>query len=192
MKKTIAIVMALLVIASVSAFGQGVKGQMRITGYGGYSLGFGDAFKDYNVPPVKVTSSAGLTFGGMFHYGVTDKLLVGGEVMFQSYKAKTEITGAYSQYFGYASGSATDTKANFLGNAMYAFNYDDAKAIFLIVGAGIYDSDFGINGGFAYTKQLSPTWYLYVAPRLHIVFSSGATAMLLQLAAGAQFLIPAK
>jgi hypothetical protein len=164
---------------------------MRATGYAGWSLGFGDAFDDIVYNGYKHTSDAGFTIGGMFHYGVTDKILVGGELMFQSYRWKNRLTGSVVPYVGFVETSGSDTKANFLGSAMYAFNYEDAQTIFLIAGAGIYDSDFGINGGVAYTKQLSPEWYLYVAPRLHIIFSA-STAMLLQLAAGVQYFIPAK
>ena len=95
MKRALLLMLALCLVLSVSALGQdedeGLKGKMFVSGYGGYTIGMGDAFFDEEetIGGVTVGASfkAGISFGGAFHYGVTEKLLVGGELGLQSYKA---------------------------------------------------------------------------------------------------------
>lgn len=186
MKKAILILAGVLLLASC-ALGQVPKGKMMATAYGGYSFGFGDAFKDFDYYYGKTSSSAGINFGGIFNYFVNDKFAVGGEIFVQHYGWKNEYTTYYGGY-GVGNYSGGDTKANFLFNGLYPLNYSEEKAMYIMAGAGVYDSDFGINGGLAYFKQLSPNIDLYIAPRFHIIFSS-ASAMLLQLSAGASFAI---
>lgn len=205
MRKLIVVLMVMLLVSGVSAFGQGLKGKMAISGYGGYSIGMGDAFKDYESFNYKYSSSAGITFGGMFHYGVTEKMMVGGELMMQSYKFEGEYKGGsiLDDYLkrgtlGKTSGiqqgvdlsySDTETKLNFLASALYALNYTEETAFYLIFGAGFYDfgdTEIGFNGGLMYTKQISPSMDLFGAPRFHVVMAD-ETVMLLQLTAGVQF-----
>ncbi|MFH2056611.1 MAG: hypothetical protein ABIJ61_11680 [bacterium] len=188
MKRTLLILVGLMLIAA-SLSGQGLKGTMMITGYGGYTLGFGDAFKDYDLGYYKFSSSAGITFGGIFTYFVSPKFGIGGELYMQSYKWESEYTGPTGIYYLDYSYSDSETKLNFLFDALYPLNYSDEKAMYLIFGAGAYDygdTEIGAHGGIAYMKQLSPNIDLYIAPRFHVVFAD-ETVMMVQITAGAAF-----
>lgn len=194
MKRTLLIFAALMLIAA-SLSGQGLKGKMLLTGYGGYSIGFGDAFDDFEAFGVKSSFGPNFNFGAMFHYGVSPKFLIGAELMLQNYKYEAEYSSAYDftgffkradvEQFDY-SVSESDMNTHILFNAMFAPSYKEEGGIYFLFGGGLYDDEFGANGGLAYLKQLSPNMNLYIAPRLHVIFASDMI-MLLQASAGVQF-----
>ena len=195
MKKVLIAVLAVCLIISASAFSQvDVKGQMLASGYGGYTLGFGDPFgdTDYSYSGVTATSSysAGIGFGGMFHYGITEKLMIGGEIGFQSYKAEVDIPGqtVMGVTIPGVSESTTSTENNILGNCLYAMSYEDESALFLTFGGGIYgggDSEIGFFGGILYRKAFGNIQG-FIMPRFHYVMTDTAMKMF-QIAAGVQF-----
>lgn len=191
MKRTLLLAGLLCLALSVTVCGQNLKGEMMIGGYAGYTLGFGDAFKDYEEPGFKLSSSAGFNFGGMFHYGINEKMMIGGELGLQQYKADMEAVGTAPIGTIVVEGSDTETKLNILFNGLYALNYTEDKAMFLTAGAGIYDSDFGLFGGILYRWAVSPTVFVFAMPRFHIVLAD-STFELLQLSAGVQIPIGAK
>ncbi len=145
------------------------EGKMIASGFLGYTFGFGDAFEYID---------AGLNFGGSYHYGITEKYLVGGELSFQTYKFDLGPLGDHSE-----------TELNILATALMDLNTTDEGGLFLTGGVGIYggeSSSFGINGGIVYTKAVAETIKLFGMPRLHIILDDN-TPMMLSLSVGAQF-----
>lgn len=190
MKRALLLMLALCLVLSVSAMGQdeaaGLKGKMFVSGYGGYTIGFGDVFKDYEETTVLgdicISSDAGISFGGAFHYGVTEKLLVGGELGLQSYKAELTIMGV--------SESETETEMNILASGLYALNYvEDEQAFFLAFGVGQYGGwdEFGFNAGVLYSKKMGEKLSVFVMPRFHYVMVDPDAAMMFQVVAGVTF-----
>jgi hypothetical protein len=144
----------------------------------------------------------------MFHYGIGEKLMFGGELGFQIYeqKASGSVAGV-----AFPDTSTSEVKLNILFNGLYAFNYvEGEQGFFLTFGGGIYgglggvldleqaiddlmagkevDEDgiaFGVNGGFLYTRMVSESLGLFVMPRFHLVFSD-PTAKMFQIVAGVQ------
>ncbi len=184
MKKFAIVAMGLCLILASSVVAQdaSVKGKMIASGYLGYSLGMGDAFDEIETPGMKASLDAGLAFGGAFHYGLTDKIFFGGEVMFQNYKAEVEFT---DPILASASASDSEMKFNIMGSMLYAMNYTDEQALFLSAGLGMYDSEIGFNGGVVWRKMVSPTIGLFVSPRIHIIMADDMFE-LIQLTAGVQ------
>jgi len=170
MKRVTLLAVCLILAVSVSAQDD-LTGKMFAGGYLGYGFGFGDAFEDIETGLGTIERGAGFGFGGTFHYGLNEKLMIGGELGFQNYKA----------------GDESELETNILFNGLYAFNYvEDETGFFGTFGGGFYggsDTNFGINGGILYSKLISETISLYGMPRLHIIFADG-TPMILQLAVG--------
>lgn len=179
------LVIVMLLAMSVSGQGmESVKDKMMVSAYGGYALGFGDAFKDFEGPGYKIETSAGIGFGAMFHYGLTEKLLLGGELGWQHYGADVSYDAGD---FGSYSGSSGSTEMNILANVLYAMQYEEEKAFYLNFGGGLYggdDSNFGIFGGILYSKKFGDKISGFVAPRFHMVLSD-PSAMMLQICVGA-------
>ena len=110
------LVVVMFLAMSVSGQGmQSVKDKMMGSIYLGYALGFGDAFKDIEGPGYKLETSAGIGFGGMFHYGLTDRLMIGGELGWQHYSY--DYTSDYGVYCSYSGGDGS-TELNVLANAL--------------------------------------------------------------------------
>ena len=197
MKLTLLLLAGLMLLGG-SAFAQGPAdrgysgspaGTMMITGYGGYTLGFGDYFDDYESLNYKWSSSAGICFGGIFHFFINNMFAVGGELYMQSYSFDSEYTGPTGGFFTGLDGSTSDTELNFLFNALYPMNYSEEQAIYLMFGGGLYefgDSEIGVHGGIAWHKALSPNINLVIAPRFHVIFAN-ETVMMVQVTAGAGF-----
>lgn len=186
MKRAVVLMLALCLVLSVSALGQdedaGLKGKMFVSGYGGYTIGMGDAFFDETIAGIDVSFKAGISYGGAFHYGVTEKLLIGGELGLQSYKAEAS--------FGGISASETETKMNILASGLYALNYvEDEQAFFLAFGVGQYAGwdEFGFNAGVLYAKKVGEKLSVFVMPRIHYVMVDPDAAMMVQVAVGVTF-----
>lgn len=219
MKRTLFWALTLCLVLSVSALGQdeGLKGKSFISGYGGYTVGMGDPWGDQEVNitllgiPVEMTSKLDptLSFGAMYHYGVSDKLMLGCEIGFQTYD---EEASAVVGGMVIPPESLTETKANILFNGLYALNYvEGEKGFYITFGGGIYgglggvldfeqaltdaaagkDIDeggaaFGFNGGILYTHMVSEGFGLFVMPRFHFI-SSDPTSKMVTISAGVQF-----
>ncbi len=190
---TLGILFLFAMPSSFAQFNNDLTGQMLIGGYLGYSFGMGDVFKDYEDDYVKVTTSAGIGFGGTFYYGVKENMMVGGELMFQHYGGEV-TTKASNQYYTYAGeGGSGATKLSILANGLYAFNSTDDAGFFLCAGVGLYDyggMKLGLNAGVLYRKLISDKLYLYGQPRFHLILAS-STFELLQLAVGIQYMLGA-
>lgn len=196
MKKVVAIVAVVVLMMSLSAYGQAAscKGKLNAIGYGSYAFGFGDVFKDSKETignyTVEHSFDAGLGFGVIGQYGVLDKLYAGLEIGLQMYKAKAEATPAQ---VAFPKVDETKTYVNVLANGMYAIMYtDDLNAFFVTAGLGLYggeDSKFGFNAGVMFRRMLSPNVGIMVMPRFHYVTSDPALTMV-QVAAGVVIPIP--
>jgi hypothetical protein len=178
MKHVTTIMIVACVLLATSAFGQGLgpKGQMWTGGYLGYGIGMGDPFVDEDAFSFK----AGLGYGGTFHYGLNEKMIIGGELGFQSYKTEFDFLGSKE--------SSTTTEMNIFFSGLYTLNYEDGKALFLSFGGGLYggdNSEFGFFGGILYRKLISEKIFLYGMPRLHLIMAD-ETMKILQLSVGVQ------
>lgn len=182
MKRFVISATLIVLLAASAGSAASLKSLMMVGPYAGWSLGFGDAFKDYEIGNSKFSSSAGLNFGGNFHYGLSDKMMIGGELYMQRTSYKAEVQG-----FGSSSDSETGT--NFLFSALYAMSYMQ-KAMFLLnAGAGLYDTgdnDIGFFGGVMYQRMLKTTMSLYLMARMHFIMANDTVTML-QLAVGLHF-----
>jgi len=184
MRKTLITTAILSLMLSMTAFGQGVKGKMFIGGYGGYTLGFGDAFYDeeesFEGVTYKASFKPGINLGGTFHYGVSEKFMVGGELGFQAYVEKYSAGGSEE--------SETYNKNSILFNGLYALNYVEGKnAMFLTFGAGLRqfpDYEFGFFGGLVYRIMVSEKVGLCGMPRFHYIMTDGDAPMMFSLSVG--------
>jgi len=184
MKRAILLMVALCLMVSGSAVaenGNGMKGWALVSGYAGYTIGMGDAFKDWEAFGVKYSQDAGISFGGAFHYGVTDMILIGGELGFQSYKAEATVEGV--------SASDTEIKMNIIGSGLYALSWtENEQAFFIAFGVGYYGGweEVGFNAGVLYSKMLGSGYPVFIMPRFHYVMSDPAATML-QVVVGVSF-----
>lgn len=175
MKRIILAVLMVGLLVSAPVFGQDqLTGRMYTGGYLGYGFGIGSAFDDVETIVGTIDRGAGFGFGGTFHYGLNEKLMIGGELGFQNYEVANN----------------SEMETNILFNGLYALNYSNETGFFMSFGGGFYgggDTNFGINGGIVYSKLISETISLYGTPRLHVIFAD-ETPMIFQLAVG--ILIP--
>lgn len=185
--------MAICLIFSVSASAQmqDFKGQTWVTGHLGYAFGMGDAFADYTEPitNTEFSSGPGVGFGGQFYYGLNRKLLIGGELMFQSYTVKLYSPANLGLGIPEMDISETQTETNLIVNTLYAVSQSRNSALFLMGGSGLYDfggTKMGLNGGLVWRKQVSDNVHLFGMPRLHVVLTD-STPTMIQLTMGAQF-----
>jgi len=184
-------VFCLLIAVSASAQWSDFQGQTWLSGHLGYAFGMGDAFVNYTEPITnsEFSTDAGIGFSGQFYYGLQDKWLVGGEVMFQQYKAEISTPENLSLSIPASKVSETSTEFNVMVNSLYAVNQTKKSTLFWAVGPGLYDfggSQFGLNSGFVWRYQVSDNVYLTGMPRFHVVFTDN-TPMMIQLTMGAQF-----
>lgn len=188
MKKSLVIATVLCLVLSMTAFGQGVKGKSLVSGFAGYSLGFGDAFGEesgtFDGLTLDISFKPTLNFGGMYHYGMSEKLMIGGEISLQSYKA--EVTATYEGITESASESETET--NILFNALYAMNYvEGEQAMYLTFGGGSYgfgESELGLFGGFVYQKKMSSSMDFFIMPRFHYILAEYVKPTMITLSVG--------
>lgn len=193
MKRILLICLVFCLLISVSAISQvhSFKGESMISGNMGYAFGMGDAFPSYTEPitNTKFSTDAGMGFSGQYYYGVKDNLLIGGEVMFQSYTSKLSSPANLALSIPATDISVSQTETNILVNALYAVNQTRNSTLFLIGGTGFYDfggMELGINTGLLWRKQVGDNWHIFGMPRLHIVMADN-TPMMFQLTMGAQF-----
>ena len=193
MKRTLVVlvILSLVITASISAQVRDYQGTSWLSGNLGYAFGSGDAFSSYTEPitNTKFSSGAGMGFGGQYYYGVKPNLLIGGELMFQSYSV--EISTPINLALGIQGSEFSDsrTEANLIVNALYGVNQTRNSDLFLMGGTGLYDfggTKLGLNSGLLWRKQVSPTVHLFGMPRLHVVLAD-STPLMFQLTMGAQF-----
>ena len=196
MKRILSFTLVLCFAVSVSAGAQQMQdftGQTWVTGHLGYAFGMGDAFATYTEPytNTEFSSDAGIGFGGQFYYGLKYNVLIGGELMFQTYSFKMTVPQNLSLGISDYSVSESKVETNVIINSLYGVNQTRTSALFLMGGTGLYDfggMKMGLNSGLLWRKQVSDNVYLFGMPRLHVVFTD-TTPMMIQLTMGAQFSI---
>lgn len=193
MKRTLLVCVVVCLVISVSASAQmrDFKGQTWLTGHLGYAFGMGDAFSSYTEPitNTEFSSDAGIGFGGQFYYGLNTNLLIGGELMFQSYTAKMSAPADLVLGIPEIDISESQTEFNLIVNTLYGVSQTRNSALFLMGGTGLYDfggMKAGLNSGLVWRRQVSDNVYLFGMPRMHVVFTDN-TPMMIQLTMGAQF-----
>jgi hypothetical protein len=184
MKKlaTMILVLGLLLTLPVTAktgVGGTSVGQWSAGAHLGYSIGL-SGFKSY--------SGSGLynnwdwsykptfAFGFIGQYQWRKALAVGAEIYWQGTKVSTPAG------WGGSAGSFT----NILALWTYELNPGKPATMIINGGAGIYESDFGLNGGIGYRKFMSPQLALAGGVRAHLVLSNPTFAWL-HLYFGAQY-----
>ncbi len=193
MRRTLLIcaVFCLVISASAGAQMSDFKGQTWATGHLGYAFGMGNAFSSYSEPitNTEISSGPGIGFGGQFYYGLKDNLLIGGELMFQSYTTKMSAPANLALGIPGINVSESQTELNLIANTLYAVSRTRNSALFLTGGTGFYDfggMQLGLNTGLVWRKQVSDNVHLFGMPRLHVVLTD-STPTMIQLTMGAQF-----
>ncbi len=196
MKQILLTCAVLCLVISASANAQNAqmhdfKGQTWVTGHLGYAFGMGSAFSDYKEPitNIEVSSGPGIGFGGQFYYGLKYNLLIGGELMFQSYTVKISAPANLALGIPEIDESESEIESNLIFNTLYAVNQSSKSALFLMGGTGLYDfggTQLGLNTGIVWRKQVSDNVHLFGMPRLHVVLTDNTPTMI-QLTMGAQF-----
>lgn len=172
---------------------QGFKGKSWVTGNMGYAFGTGGPFTSFTEPisNTEFSTGAGVGFGGQYYYGIKKNLLIGGELMFQSYVVKVSAPANLSLGIPAIDLSARQTETNILINVLYGLSQSKNSSLFLMGGTGLYDfggTQLGINSGLFWRKQVSDQVHLYGMPRLHLIMAD-STPLIIQLTMGAQFSI---
>ena len=193
MKRTLLICAVFCLVISTSASAQmwDFKGQTWATGHLGYAFGMGSAFSNYSEPitNTEFSSGPGIGFGGQFYYGLKDNLLIGGELMLQSYTVKMSAPANLALGIPAIDISESQTEFNLIVNTLYGVSRTRNSALFLMGGTGLYDfggMQPGLNTGLFWRKQVSDNVYLFGMPRMHVVLTDN-TPMMIQLTMGAQF-----
>lgn len=185
MRKLAATVIVLSLMFTVSAaaktgVGGTSVGQWSAGAHLGYSLGlsgfdswsgtgwYGEKW-DWSYKPTFAFDICG-------QYQLKKKIAIGAEIYWQG--TKVDSPG------GWGGSAGSFTNILFLGT--YELNPGKPASMILLGGAGIYESDFGINGGIGYRKFMSRELALSGGARAHWVFS-GVTFAWLQLFFGAQY-----
>lgn len=192
MKRTLLIVaiVSLFVVSALSAQMRDFSGKSWVSGNLGYAVGTGDAFASYSEPitNMKLSTGAGLGFGGQYYYGVKKNFLIGGEVMFQRYTVELSAPPNLALNFDGIDIKESTTETNVIVNALYGVKQTSKSDFFLMGGTGLYDFggfEFGLNTGLFWRYQVSPSVHLFGMPRVHVVFSD-ATPIMYQFTMGAQ------
>ncbi len=183
------VIFSFVISASLSAQVKDFKGQSWVSGNFGYAFGTGDAFSSFNVATTKISTNAGVGFGGQYYYGVSPKWVIGGEIMFQSYSVEASTPANLALSIPASEVSVSSTETNFLFNSMLSVNQSKKSDLFLMGGTGLYEfggKKLGFNTGLYWRTQVSPKVSIYGMPRVHIV-TADATPMMFQLTMGAQF-----
>ena len=193
MKRTLLICAVFCLVISISASAQmtDYTGQMWATGHLGYAFGMGNAFSSYSEPVTNTefSNGPGIGFGGQFYYGLKENLLIGGELMFQSYTYEMKTPANLALGIPEVDVSESQTELNLLVTTMYGLSQSRSSSLFLMGGTGLYDfggTQLGLNTGLFWRKQVGDNWHLFGMPRLHVVMAD-STPMMIQLTMGAQF-----
>jgi hypothetical protein len=178
---------------STGGFG---TGKFAIGGNLGYSIGFGNAFKEYSYgyySPYygdwgwKIKNKLSLSFGAKFKYKINPKFSLGGILEYQGGSVDVTRTGGY--WGGGASGSYHWT--NLLGSIIYNLTPQQKNNYYLAGGLGLYmgsgTTDLGIHMGGGVEHFFQPDLSLDGGARFHIIFTSGNSTTYLNIYAGVNY-----
>ena len=182
---TLLLVVAL--VASASAIDQ--KGKFAIGGYGGYSFGFGDVFKEYELFGVKYQSKVTFSFGAKAKYGVTNNLALVGAFDYQGTKSEAEGTFEFMGESYPVSESVSSHWLGILANGVYTLSPEKKTCPYLTGGVGFYipdegDSKPGINLGGGVEHFFKPNLALDAGARFHMIFTEDKSTTYAQILVG--------
>jgi len=178
---------------ATSSFG---AGKFAIGGNLGYSIGFGNAFKEYSYGfynPYygdwgwKIKNKLSFSFGAKFKYKINPKFSLGGVLEYQGGSVDVTRTGGY--WGGGASGSYHFT--NLLASAIYHLNPQQKNTYYLDGGLGLYmgsgSTNMGVHMGAGVEHFFKPDLALDGGARFHIIFTSGNSTTYLNIYAGVNY-----
>lgn len=170
--------------------------KFAIGGNLGYSIGFGNAFKEYSYgfySPYygdwgwKIKNKLGFSIGGKFKYKINPKFSLLGILEYQGGSVDVTRTGSY--WGGGASSSYHFT--NLIANAVYHLNPQQKNTYYLDGGLGLYrgsgNTNAGINMGAGVEHFFQPDLALDGGARFHIIFTSGNSTTYLNIYAGVNY-----
>jgi len=175
------LLVCLLFVIPGSGHGESESEQFSASTYLGYSFGMGKMFRDSETVTSRSSSTAGASFGAIFHYSVGLRTQIGLELMLQDYTYEFETLGNPVN-------SSGKMRTDILLHGMLSLTQSDNYAVHLTLGVGYYDfgdGGAGFNAGMMYRgSDLSGT-AIFVAPRIHFSLSdSGDLYQMMQLAVG--------
>jgi hypothetical protein len=178
----ITLVMVLALVSPASAVDQ--TGKFAVGGYGGYSFGFGDKFKEYEYMGFTSQNKLNFSFGGKVKYGLTPNIALVGGVDYQSGKwegklaeyVPPELAGGGLEES--MNDSESDESFNWIGilaGGMYVFSPEATTSPYVTAGGGFYvpdegDSKPGFNVGFGVEHFFQDNLALDGGARFHMIF----------------------
>jgi hypothetical protein len=167
---------------STGGFG---TGKFAIGGNLGYSIGFGDAFKEYSGYGYKFKNKLGISFGAKFKYKINPKFSLGGILEYQGGSSDWETPGGWG-------GSYDDSYhfTNLLASAIYNLKPQQKNSFYLAGGLGLYmdgDTNLGIHMGGGMEHFFQPDLSLDAGARFHVIFTSGETTTYINIYAGVNY-----
>ena len=179
--------------ASASAIDQ--TGKFAVGGHFGYSVGFGDAFKEYKwgeywgteYLEFKYQNKVTYSFWGNVKYGLNPNLALMAVVDYQA--GDVEVTTTVGGIGGSASASYHWTSV--LGNLVFNLSPDKQTCPYFTGGGGIYINDDvsepGVNLGGGIEHFFQNNLALDVGARLHMLFTGGERTNYFNLYAGLNY-----
>ncbi len=190
-KLAIAIAVTAFVVMSASVSAMDMKGMFNVGGITGYSIGFGDAFKDYKSEGFSSSSSLGILFGGNATYFFGPDMGVNVGATYQTWKFEWDYSTDY--YFESSvssssamnagmSGSETENWIGFSANFIYFLNVAAKTMPYISGGPVLYtfssegsDSKIGFNAGGGVYHFFTPQAALNAGATFHMIPSAYET-----------------
>jgi len=169
-------------------------GKFAIGGNLGYSIGFGNAFKEYSwgYPynggwyGYKFKNKLGVSFGAKFKYKINPKFSLGGTLEYQGGSVDVKHSG------GFFGGSYNNSYhfTNLLASAIYNLKPQQKNSFYLAGGLGLYmdgNTNLGIHMGGGLEHFFQPNLSLDAGARFHVIFTSGETTTYINIYAGVNY-----
>jgi opacity protein-like surface antigen len=181
------LVVVLVLVSSVSALALDQKGRFAIGGYGGYAMGFGDAFKKYDYSGYSEQFKTTFCLGGKVKYGLTPNIAIAGAGEYQG--EKFESKGSIKE---------TDNYHWFtiMVNGVYVFTPEKKICPYVTAGAGTYIPSEkkaarkpGINAGVGMEYFFQSNLALDAAGKFHMIFTKTKKTTYAQLLVGLTYYI---
>jgi hypothetical protein len=182
--------------SSASAIDQ--TGKFAIGGHFGYSFGFGDVFKEYEVGgddlvlgewEAKYQNKVTYSFWGDVKYGISPNFALMASVDYQAGDVDVSAT------LGELSGGRSDSYhwTSVLGNGIFNLTPEKNTCPYFTLGGGIYFNDDvsepGINLGGGIEHFFQDNLALDVGTRYHMIFTEGEKTNYLNIYAGLNYYI---
>jgi hypothetical protein len=184
-----------------SAFAIDRTGVFAIGGHAGYSFGFGDVFKEYEISgydlalgewAVRYQNKVTYGFWGNVRYGITPNFGLMGVVDYQA--GDVEASAALGGLGGSASGTYDWTSVQ--GNAIFTLSPEKNTCPYFTFGGGLYfmndTSEPGINLGGGIEHFFQENLAFDVGTRYHMIFTENQNTNYINLYAGLNYYIGVK